>query len=145
MPNEFEPIVNEYNKKLFKIIKKRIEDAIVVANNNRLDGINTYIYVTNALNETLSELAVALGYADHQDPPMTEDLVEQICILTEPLLQEARAEIQIKVDDIFNSKDLGELMDKYDKLMELFKNPILAKSMDLFEDIGPTNNNKTLT
>ena len=145
MPNEFIPIVEEYDNKLLKVFKKVIEDAAKVAEKNKLNGINTYIYVKECLNQAYIDLGDALGYTNNAEPPMTDTLLIQICNLMEPYLQNARAEIQVKVDDIFNSNDLGELMKKYEALMRIFDNSILSDSIDSFNDIGPSNKQKTLT
>ena len=145
MPNEFTPIVQEYDKKLLKVFKKTIDEATEVAEKNKLNGINTYIYIKECLNQAYIDLGEALGYVNNNEPPMTDSLLIQISNLMEPYFQNARTEIQIKVDEIFNSNDLGELMRKYNDLMSIFDNTILSDSIDLFNDIEPSNKQKTLT
>lgn len=143
--NDFISIVNEYDNKLYDIFKKIIENTALYAKENNMNSIETYIIITEKLETSYVDLALAMGIISPYDvpneinPPITERLLERVYELMEPFIQDARDEIKLQAEDVLNSKTLDELKEKYEKLSHILNTPSIAESQFLFSDLDLDN------
>ena len=143
--NDFISIVNEYDNKLYDIFKKIIENTALYAKENNMNSIETYIIITEKLETSYVDLALAMGIISPYDvpneinPPITERLLERVYELMEPFIQDARDEIKLQAEDVLNSKTLDELKEKYEKLSHILNTPLIAESQFLFSDLDLDN------
>ena len=143
--NDFISIVNEYDNKLYDIFKKIIENTALYAKENNMNSIETYIIITEKLETSYVDLALAMGIISPYDvpneinPPITERLLERIYESMEPFIQDARDEIKLQAEDVLNSKTLDELKEKYEKLSHILNTPLISESQFLFSDLDLDN------
>lgn len=143
--NDFISIVNEYDNKLYDIFKKIIENTALYAKENNMNSIETYTIITEKLETSYVDLALAMGIISPYDvpneikPPITERLLERVYELMEPFIQDARDEIKLQAEDVLNSKTLDELKEKYEKLSHILNTPLIAESQFLFSDLDLDN------
>ena len=132
-------IVNEYDEKLAILFKRVIDAAIKEATEKQMNPLDKYLYVDSKIEYTYKEIAYAQGLISNPNimgeikPPVTDVLMERIYRYTNPLVNGATEYIKQQFNIVMNSKNLGELMQRF----EAFKTMLEEKQVQsfLYEDI----------
>ena len=136
---KFNKLTIEYDNRLFEIFREIIDTAISYSLEERLNPLDRYVYVNNAIEQAYRELACAQGYIPSCDlpyeahPRLSDELEIRIYDYIEPITEGARQLLQKQVDEMMNSNTLGELKEKF----EHFKNMLEQKDIPsfLYEDL----------
>ncbi len=130
---EFEDITIEYEKKLFAVFKRIIDNAILQATEAQMNPLDKYACVNNAVENAFRELASVQGY-NHNNPYISDDLYAKIFEYCEPLAEAARVDLQNRINDIIDSNYVGELMEKLEKFREELESKGLSPSF--YEEVS---------
>ena len=117
------------------------EEAIKSIEIEDLDSMQTYFNIW----DRVEELSYELWNSDFYNAPISEELFERICDHIEPYLEDARSYLKVIIEDLLDSKSLGELMIKYNNLSYVFDNSTFLYNIDLFADIEIGSKKKELT
>ena len=122
---KLEKITIEYEDKLFDIFKNIIDTSTMVAIEEEMEPIDKYAYVNKSVQNAFSQLASIQGLSNNE-PNISDSLNEKIYDYYDPLAQEARIDIQNKIDNIMDSEYLEELIDKLNSLKAELENKGLS-------------------
>ena len=122
---KLEKITIEYEDKLFDIFKNIIDTSTKVAIEEEMEPIDKYAYVNKSVQNAISQLASIQGLSNNE-PNISDSLNEKIFDYYDPLAQEARIDIQNKIDNIMDSEYLEELIDKLNSLKAELENKGLS-------------------
>lgn len=122
---KLEKITIEYEDKLFDIFKNIIDTSTMVAIEEEMEPIDKYAYVNKSVQNAFSQLASIQGLSNNE-PNISDSLNEKIFDYYDPLAQEARIDIQNKIDNIMDSEYLEELIDKLNSLKAELENKGLS-------------------
>ena len=122
---KLEKITIEYEDKLFDFFKNIIDTSTKVAIEEEMEPIDKYAYVNKSVQNAFSQLASIQGLSNNE-PNISDSLNEKIYDYYDPLAQEARIDIQNKIDNIMDSEYLEELIDKLNSLKAELENKGLS-------------------
>lgn len=139
----FSELLKKQDESLFEIFKQLIDNAEIEAKEKNLNPILTFIHINERIEYGYIQLALAKGIIDneedyteyHNQLIVSEKLLEKIYTYIEPITQNARKEIKIKVDYTLNSPTLEELKERYEILMELLSNNTIQKNSYVYEEL----------
>ena len=139
----FSELLKKQDESLFEIFKQLIDNAEIEAKEKNLNPILTFIHINEKIEYGYIQLALAKGIIDneedyteyHNQLIVSEKLLEKIYTYIEPITQNARKEIKIKVDYTLNSHTLEELKERYEILMELLSNNTIQKNSYVYEEL----------
>ena len=139
----FSELLKKQDESLFEIFKQLIDNAEIEAKEKNLNPILTFIHINEKIEYGYIQLALAKGIIDneedyteyHNQLIVSEKLLEKIYTYIEPITQNARKEIKIKVDYTLNSPTLEELKERYEILMELLSNNTIQKNSYVYEEL----------
>lgn len=140
--NMFTDITKEYDNKLYVVFKEIIDQAIIEADNKKLDSIKKFIYLNSKLESAYVELALALEIITNKtelprriDPPISENLLERIYEYINPIIESAKMGIKQKAEYVLQSSNLLELQERYDYLKQILSTDEIQENPYLIEDI----------
>ena len=137
MINEFKEIVDKYNKDLVEAFVNIINNAVVLAKENKLDDIQTFIYINEEIENGFKRLSKVLGKTYIEESyqiPISYNVYREIIYHTDFYLDNAINEFNELNEEIINAKSDEEFSTKKRKLIEIISNPIIRKYKDLFEE-----------
>ena len=137
MLNEFKEIVDKYNKDLVEAFVNIINNAVVLAKENKLDDIQTFIYINEEIENGFKRLSKVLGRTYIEESyqiPISYNVYREIIYHTDFYLDNAINKFNELNEEIINAKSDEEFSTKKRKLIEIISNPIIRKYKDLFEE-----------
>ena len=124
--DSFKSINNEYNRRIFNIIKNEIDKAIKEANKLNINDLDKLIHVDNRLQDVYLDYAVALEIIPSKELvlrleycPLPELLQYRVLDYLDPLIEKARNYIEAKAQAAAESGDLEELLTKVREIEDL--------------------------
>lgn len=137
--NMFTDITKEYDNKLYAVFKEIIDQAIIEADNKKMDSIKKFIYVNSKLESAYAELALALGIITNKTELskriISEKLLERIYEYINPIIEFAKMEIKQKAEYVLQSSSLLEFQERYDCLKQILSTDEIQENPYLIEDI----------
>lgn len=128
-------IIRECESKLFIIIKREIDKAIIRCKENNYDSIKTYIEIQKVINDLYDTIAKILGVSG-----VSEELVEKVGEYTEEYEKAGVNLFQEKAELLLTARTLDELLDEMKKLNAIMKELDSVESSYIYEGVVFNNN-----
>ena len=136
--SELETIIRDYEEKLFKIFKRKIDAKVIECKANNYDPIKTYIEIRKSINEIEEDIKMYTGLYQ-----MNDELDTRVIMYTDEYMEEAIADFKQRAEQLLKSPTLDELIEGVDKLKKIIEELKSVGSESVSEGVVFENNQKS--
>lgn len=136
--SELETIIRDYEEKLFKIFKRKIDAKVIECKANNYDPIKTYIEIRKSINELEEDIKMYTGLYQ-----MNDELDTRVIMYTDEYMEEAIADFKQRAEQLLKSPTLDELIEGVDKLKKIIEELKSVGSESVSEGVVFENNQKS--
>ena len=109
-----------FDEHVLNSVKTTIEKSVQEAKEKKLNWAQAYINIMTNIDNNLRAIKHACGMNEAE--PFNEDLERKIMILTDPYDEKKNEYIQMYINELLNSYNVKELLDKCQVLQDIIEN-----------------------